>query len=196
MTTIATIASPHASTGPTKGTVFTYTDTAPGAGTYYYRVLAQSLVGDNTPFALGVGFPWTTIESTPSNLIKVVASNPASVVVYPAVVPPTPPGPGPGPAPATSYTTAFASVSALMAANPQPATPSYVFNGPIRINSNADFNLAHGVKSGMGTPASPYIIENLAIDGTGAGYCIYIGNTTADFIVRNNQLINANGGFV
>ena len=64
---------------------------------------------------------------------------------------------------------------------------------PIRINSNADFNLAHGVADGNGTKYNPYIIENYDINGTGDGYCIYIGNTTAHFIVRNCYLHDANG---
>ncbi|MEM3611254.1 MAG: NosD domain-containing protein [Thermoplasmata archaeon] len=64
---------------------------------------------------------------------------------------------------------------------------------PIRINSNADFTPANGVKSGTGSPWDPYIISDWEIDGTGYGSCIYIGNTTAYFVIKNCYLHNATG---
>ncbi|MEM4308454.1 MAG: NosD domain-containing protein [Thermoplasmata archaeon] len=64
---------------------------------------------------------------------------------------------------------------------------------PIRINSNADFTPANGVKSGTGSPWDPYIISDWEIDGTGYGSCIYIGNTTAYFFIKNCYLHNATG---
>ncbi|MBI5000070.1 MAG: right-handed parallel beta-helix repeat-containing protein [Euryarchaeota archaeon] len=64
---------------------------------------------------------------------------------------------------------------------------------PIRINSNSDFDAAHGVSSGNGSQANPYIIENWDINGGGYGYCVYVGNTTMYFTVRNCYLHNASG---
>lgn len=52
---------------------------------------------------------------------------------------------------------------------------------PIRINSDADFD----------TQFPGRVISNLRIDGTGYGYCIYIGNVTEDFILENCYLHNA-----
>jgi parallel beta-helix repeat protein len=64
---------------------------------------------------------------------------------------------------------------------------------PIRIDSNADFDAAHGVTGGNGTVWAPWSIENWEINGTGYGYCVYIGNTTQYFTVRNCTLYNASG---
>ena len=67
--------------------------------------------------------------------------------------------------------------------------------GPIRINNNTDF-ANHATSEGWGgngTEADPYIIENYNINGTGYGYCIYIGNTTDYFVVRNCSLHDASG---
>jgi parallel beta-helix repeat protein len=72
-------------------------------------------------------------------------------------------------------------------------SPVYIIHPPIRINSNADFNPAHGVTGGDGTQGNPYIIQNYEINGTGYGYCIHIGNTTKYFCVRNNYLHDASG---
>jgi parallel beta-helix repeat protein len=64
--------------------------------------------------------------------------------------------------------------------------------GPISINGNSQFDVAHGVNGGgAGTFASPYIIENYAIDASGANG-IDIQNTTKCFIVRN--CLVENGG--
>ena len=68
-------------------------------------------------------------------------------------------------------------------------------HAPIRINSNADFDAAHGVTSGNGTKDNPYIIENYDINGTGQGYCIYVGNTTDYFVIRNCSLHDASGNY-
>ena len=67
----------------------------------------------------------------------------------------------------------------------------YVPHAPIRIDSNADFP---GIaSSGNGTEADPWIIEGWDINGTGAGDCIYIGNTTRSFIIRDCYLHDAGG---
>lgn len=63
--------------------------------------------------------------------------------------------------------------------------------GPIRIDSNADFDAAHGVSGGNGTAANPWIIENQVINGTGYGYGIYVGNTTENFVIRDCVIHNA-----
>ncbi|MCK5024247.1 MAG: Ig-like domain-containing protein [Thermoplasmata archaeon] len=68
-----------------------------------------------------------------------------------------------------------------------------VSHPPIRINSNGDFP---GIASaGDGSAGTPWIIENLDINGTGAGYCVYVGNTTEYFEVRNCSLYNASGTY-
>jgi len=69
----------------------------------------------------------------------------------------------------------------------------YVPHAPIRINSNVEFDVAHGVSAGNGTQANPWVLENYNINGTGYGYCIYIGNTTDYFVVRNCYLHEASG---
>jgi len=69
----------------------------------------------------------------------------------------------------------------------------YVERDPIRINGNNEFTSENGVIGGSGTPDDPYIIEGWKINGTGYGNCIYIGNTTAYFIIRNCYLHNASG---
>ncbi|MEW5937475.1 MAG: NosD domain-containing protein [Candidatus Thermoplasmatota archaeon] len=75
----------------------------------------------------------------------------------------------------------------------QPPEENYIASAPIRINSNSEFDAAHGVSAGNGTVWSPWIIENYDINGTGYGYCIYIGNTTDYFVVRNCSLHDASG---
>lgn len=70
---------------------------------------------------------------------------------------------------------------------------AYTPHDPIRIDSNNDFDANHGVNSGSGTKFDPWIIENWGINGSNKGYCIYIGNTTDYFVVRNCYLHNASG---
>jgi hypothetical protein len=67
-------------------------------------------------------------------------------------------------------------------------------HAPIRINGNGDFDPAHGVTGGSGTAIAPWIIDNYDINGTGYGYCIYIGNTTDYFVVKKSYLHEAIGG--
>jgi len=78
----------------------------------------------------------------------------------------------------------------------QANAPPFVPGVPLRINSDADFDEAHGVvnwATGDGSQGNPWIIEGLDIDGTGFGYCIYIGNTTDHFIVKDSNLRGASG---
>jgi len=71
----------------------------------------------------------------------------------------------------------------------------YVSHNPIRINNNAEFASMAGIESwvGDGSPGNPYIIEGYEINGSGYGYCIYIGNTTVYFEVRDCYLHEASG---
>lgn len=67
----------------------------------------------------------------------------------------------------------------------------YTSHAPIRIDSNADFDAAHGVvnwATGNGTVWNPWIIEGWEINGSGYGFCIYIGNTTEYVVVNDNDL--------
>jgi parallel beta-helix repeat protein len=68
-------------------------------------------------------------------------------------------------------------------------------HGVIRINSNIEFDAMAATESwsGNGFITSPYIIEDYIIDANGTGNCIYIGNTTYYFIIRNCELSNASG---
>lgn len=71
------------------------------------------------------------------------------------------------------------------------STHALVPHAPIRIDSNADFP---GIATaGNGTVWAPWVIENWEINGTGFGYCIFIGNTTDHFTVRNCSMHNASG---
>lgn len=62
---------------------------------------------------------------------------------------------------------------------------------PIRINSDADFDMAHGVFSGNGTPESPWVIEGLDLDGVDQGFGMFIGNTTEHFVIRDCDMHRA-----
>jgi beta propeller repeat protein/parallel beta-helix repeat protein len=66
---------------------------------------------------------------------------------------------------------------------------------PFRIDNNLDiFNRATEWNwPGNGTAENPYIIEDYDINGEGYGYCIYIGNTTNYFILKDCSLHSASG---
>jgi len=67
----------------------------------------------------------------------------------------------------------------------------YTEHEPIKIDSNSEFNPLHGVVSGSGTVDDPYIISGWKIDGHNSSKnAIYIGNTTAYFIIENCYLYN------
>ncbi|GEM_PF-3145869 len=70
----------------------------------------------------------------------------------------------------------------------------FTAHAPIRINSDSDFNQSNGIVGGNGTALDPWVIERYEINGTGQGYCIYIGNTTGYFLIRNCLLQDASGG--
>jgi parallel beta-helix repeat protein len=73
--------------------------------------------------------------------------------------------------------------------------PSYISHDPIRINNNTEFASMAGSEGwvGDGSLGNPYIIEGYDINGNGYGYCIYIGNTTFYFEVRDCYLHEASG---
>jgi parallel beta-helix repeat protein len=66
---------------------------------------------------------------------------------------------------------------------------------PFRINDDAEFAALAASEGwvGDGSAGNPYIIEDYDIDGGGYGYCIYIGNTTVSFIIRNSTFSNSSG---
>lgn len=64
----------------------------------------------------------------------------------------------------------------------------YAKHEPICINSDDDFDSDHGVSSGSGIPSDPWMIKGYDINGSSAGYCIYIGNTTEHFVIRDCNL--------
>jgi parallel beta-helix repeat protein len=68
--------------------------------------------------------------------------------------------------------------------------PGSFFHYPIR--ADGDIGLAHRkigeFWQGDGTPGSPYVLHDYTIDGAGFGNCIYIGNTTGDFVIRDSRL--------
>lgn len=66
---------------------------------------------------------------------------------------------------------------------------------PIRIDDDIDFvnKAAEWNWPGNGAVENPFVIEGYDINGEGLGYCIYIGNTTYNFVVKNCFLHNASG---
>ncbi len=69
----------------------------------------------------------------------------------------------------------------------------YTKHAAIRINNNTEFaeHAAAEGWQGNGTESNPYIISGYDIDAHGEGDAIYIGNTTAYFVVKNCYLHNA-----
>lgn len=77
--------------------------------------------------------------------------------------------------------------------NAQPEKQNSLFtpHTPIRINSDADFP---GIATaGDGSQGNPWLIENYEINGSGVGYCIYVGNTTDYFTINGCYLRDADG---
>lgn len=70
----------------------------------------------------------------------------------------------------------------------------YAAHDIIKIDSNSEFNPLHGVVGGTGTQEDPYIISGWEIDVGSDDNAIYIGNTTAYFIVENCYLHNSSDG--
>ncbi len=72
---------------------------------------------------------------------------------------------------------------------------TYTPHTPIRINGNAGFAAQAAAEGwpGDGSEGNPYVIEGYEINGTGHGYCIYVGNTTVHFVVGGCYVHNASG---
>jgi parallel beta-helix repeat protein len=85
---------------------------------------------------------------------------------------------------AYSYTQANALVS-----------PGQFLHIPIRVNSDIDFaRRAIGeFWKGNGTESNPFVISGYYISGLGFGNCLYIGNTSSYFVIRNCYLEEATG---
>jgi parallel beta-helix repeat protein len=75
----------------------------------------------------------------------------------------------------------------------EKATPApmsgYTTHAPIVINGNSEFTSANGVTSGSGTQTDPYIIEGYDLNTSNTDG-IYIGNTTAYFVIKNCYIHN------
>ena len=71
--------------------------------------------------------------------------------------------------------------------------PNYIFSEPFRIDSDLDFATSPKVAGGNGTAGNPWLIENYDVNGAGYGYCIYIGNTTDYFVIKDCRLRYASG---
>ncbi|MGC8913007.1 MAG: right-handed parallel beta-helix repeat-containing protein [Thermoplasmata archaeon] len=69
---------------------------------------------------------------------------------------------------------------------------------PVKIDCDEDFLRTLCVLVGNGSNENPFLIENLRINGSGYGYCIYIGNTSMHFLVQNCTLVYGNdmGGII
>jgi len=69
----------------------------------------------------------------------------------------------------------------------------FVLHNVIKINNESEFAELAQQEGwlGDGTADNPYIIENYEIDAHDKENCIYIGNTTLHFIIRNCKLYNA-----
>ncbi len=79
----------------------------------------------------------------------------------------------------------------LAPAGPADAAP-YTVHGPILIGGDAEFTPANGVTGGTGSPLDPYVIEGWDIN-TSASTGIRVGNTTADFVIRD-VYVHGTGG--
>ncbi len=63
------------------------------------------------------------------------------------------------------------------------ARAGYIAHSPIRINNNVEFDAQFPGR----------VISGLDIDGTGYGYCIYIGNVTGAYMITDCYLHDASG---
>ena len=84
-----------------------------------------------------------------------------------------------------------------MTSPPSPEDSSILYRPitPIRVDSNADFVALKGsaVINGSGTYGDPYIIENYSMSDPSTDG-IYVGNTTAYFVIRSNYLVGCKNG--
>ncbi len=74
-----------------------------------------------------------------------------------------------------------------------PTHRSLLNHVPARIEDEGDIASSDLVSKGTGSGSDPYIIEEWDINGSGLGYCLYIGNVTSHFVVRNCFFHHASG---
>ncbi|MHA1671506.1 MAG: right-handed parallel beta-helix repeat-containing protein [Promethearchaeota archaeon] len=68
----------------------------------------------------------------------------------------------------------------------------WILPSPIHIKSNWSATAStYDWCSGLGTPQSPYVIENVTIDAQNSESCIYIQNTNDNFKIQNCTLTNS-----
>ena len=68
----------------------------------------------------------------------------------------------------------------------------WVLSSPIHIVNNWSLTAStYEWCSGLGTPQTPYVIENVTIDAQNSGSCIYIQTTTDNFKIQNCTLTNS-----
>lgn len=76
--------------------------------------------------------------------------------------------------------------------SPGPSNDEFLPHEPIYIGSNANFTTANGVIAGSGTPADPFVIAGWHIRAD-LGAAILVHNTTAAFVIRDNNLEGYDG---
>jgi len=88
----------------------------------------------------------------------------------------------------------IASVSVYLAVMDNSSDDDLAFRGPITIMTDDHFTSANGVTSGSGTEQDPFVIEGWTIEVGNRNdlrYGIYVGWTTAHFIIKNVTLTKA-----
>ena len=75
-----------------------------------------------------------------------------------------------------------------------PATVTYNIRSTIVINSDSEFDAAHGINSGSGAPGDPYVIDNWDITAS-TNHAITINNTRAYFEIRGCYLHGGSTNF-
>jgi parallel beta-helix repeat protein len=92
---------------------------------------------------------------------------------------------------ATSLSFMFVPTSSNIGSDARPALtlPTLTSQSVLHVDSDADFPL-NGF-TGTGTASDPYLLYAKDVDATGSYNSIYIGNTTAFFIIRSCSLHNA-----
>ena len=68
-------------------------------------------------------------------------------------------------------------------------------DGPIAIDSDTELIAfaAHAGWAGNGTATAPYIVEGYEINASSGTFCIYVGNVSLHFVVKDNRLTQAGG---
>ncbi len=64
-------------------------------------------------------------------------------------------------------------------------------SGKIHVENNWTATVSVGICTGLGTYSNPYVIEDLVINASGVGSCIWIQDTTEFFKIENCTLYNS-----